>query len=298
MSGHVLFRHRAEYAAVLFLEWCFRLSPYRLCLFAACIYARIAFHILGWRRKEAQRRVKSVFPAITDGDARKIAYESLRNLFLNIAEMMHLGTLSRGWVSAHVSIEEGCERLIGSVLEERGVVFALPHAGNWDLAGRIVSMRGVRLFSIAGIQHNPLTNGWMNRKRGMDVLPRGSVAVKGAFRRLKNREAMAILPDVRMKKADLPIPFLGGVANMGRGMALFARRTDSAIIVASVLREGLSRHRISLHPPILPDASLDEEADLVRMTGLVAQTIERDIRKSPGNWFWYNKRWILDPIDK
>jgi len=33
------------------------------------------------------------------------------------------------------------------------------------------------------------------------------------------------------------------------------------------------------------------------MTAAVLSEIERAIRQDPGQWFWYNRRWVLDPVD-
>jgi lauroyl/myristoyl acyltransferase len=34
------------------------------------------------------------------------------------------------------------------------------------------------------------------------------------------------------------------------------------------------------------------------MTQQVLTIVEEAIRADPGQWFWYNKRWILDPVGK
>ena len=42
--------------------------------------------------------------------------------------------------------------------------------------------------------------------------------------------------------------------------------------------------------------SLDAEADIRRLTETVMASIEAQIRADPGEWFWYNRRWVLDPL--
>jgi lauroyl/myristoyl acyltransferase len=36
----------------------------------------------------------------------------------------------------------------------------------------------------------------------------------------------------------------------------------------------------------------------MRMTKAVMKTIDAAIRRNPEQWFWYNGRWILDPVSK
>jgi KDO2-lipid IV(A) lauroyltransferase len=296
----VKFRHRLEYAGVLLFEWVFRILPYRAGIGLAWLLARFAFHVIRFRRREAVRRIQSVL-GVDRRAANRIAWQSIRNLFYNIAEIMGIGALTDAWIARHYpdgNADKAIADLRRRVEEGKGVILALPHLGNWDLAGILTAHAGLPIFSIAGIQHNPLTNDWINRKRatGITILERGSSSMRQVLRRLKAGEILAILPDVRMKTPDLTVQFLGGEANLGRGMAAFARRTGSPIVLAKVRRVGLSHHVFDLAEPLFPDKSLDDEADVRRLTETVMAAIEAQIRADPGQWFWYNKRWVLDPL--
>ncbi len=299
MADKIKFKHRIEYALVRMLEFSFRITPYTLCMLNACLFTRIAFHLVGWRKKEAIRRIKTIFPDKSDKEVRKIAYCSLRNIFLNAAEIMHLKGVDDKWLDSHVDNYKPAMEKIRANIKESGAILALPHFGNWDLAGIIVAHSNIPIFSVAGIQHNPLTNEWMNNKRatGITILERSSIAMRGTLKRLQNHEVFAILPDVRMKTKDLEIDFLGGKANIGRGMASFAKKTSSPVLLAEVRRKSLFRHYLDIGEVIAPDPALDAEADIKRITQKVLSIIEAQIRKDPTQWFWYNKRWVLDPID-
>lgn len=294
----VQFKHRIEYGGVLLLEGLFRIFPYSFCIAFACGLSRFAFHVLRWRRKEAVRRIKTVL-GVSETEANKIAYQSLRNSALIVAEIMYGRTINDKWIGKHVVGHEECVGIFKRVIDSgHGIVLALPHFGNWYLAGSIMAHYGIPLCAVAGAQHNPLTNDWMNRRlyTGMTVFERGSSAIRQCVRCLHDKGVLAILPDVRMKKPDLSVRFLGGNANLGRGMASFARKTDSPIILAKLRREGLAKHHLHVAEPIWPDKSLDAEADIMRMTEMVMASIDAQIRADPGQWFWYNKRWVLDPL--
>ena len=292
--------HRLEYACVLALESLFRAMPCRLCLRCATLLARLAFHVVRWRRREALRRIRQVFPEMTAREARRTAFRSLETIFLNAAELMHLRGVTDAWLDAHVANCAAAMQKLRAATASGGAILALPHYGNWDLAGITVAHHGIPIFSIAGVQHNPLTNDWINRKRatGIAILNRGSTALRQIVTRLRAREVFAILPDVRMKTPDLEIPFLGATANIGRGMALFARKTNSPILLANVRRLSRSRHYIDVGEPLRPDPSLDDDADVIRLTRATMAAVEDQIRSDPGQWFWYNKRWVLEPIGR
>ena len=299
MSGErVKFRYRAEYAAVLFIEGIFRILPYRACIWLGYILARFSFHVLRWRRREAERRIISVL-GVARREARRIAWRSLLTSMLTASEILYGRAVRDRWIRRHVSgVETSLEKFKAASATGRGIVLALPHFGNWYLAGSVMAHYGIPLFAVAGVQKNPLTNDWMNRRLygAMKIFERGSSALRQCVKSLRKGGVLAILPDVRMKTPDLAIRFLGGEANLGRGMAAFARKTGSPIILAKIRREGLAHHVLDLSEPIFPDESLDAEADIRRLTETVMATIETQIRADPGEWFWYNKRWVLDPL--
>lgn len=292
------FRHRVEYFAARSAEFLFRILPYPVCIRLAKGLAWLAFHVVRWRRKEAARRMRQVFPEMPAAEIRRNVWRSTETLFLNIAEIMHLHGLTDAWMERHVANYKQTVEKIRASISEGGAILVLPHFGNWDLAGIVVARCGIPIFSVAGVQHNPLTNDWINRKRatGIAILSRGSTALRQIVKRLKSHEVLAILPDVRMKTPDIEIPFLGATANLGRGMATFARKTGSPILVANVRRTSASRHFLDVGEPIEPDMALDEDSDILRMTKAAMAQIESQIRSDPGQWFWFNKRWVLEPL--
>lgn len=292
-------KHRLEYAILLAVEFIFRIVPYRLCLMLASLLAHFAFSIVRWRRHEALRRINEVFPGIVPDKAHRIAFRSLETIFLNAAEIMHLSNPGDQWIDRHVDNYRSAIEKLKKATADNGAILALPHFGNWDLAGIIVAHFGIPIFSIAGVQHNPLTNDWINRKRatGITILNRGSTALRQIIKRLKSRELFAILPDVRMKTPDLSIDFLGATANIGRGMALFARKTGAPILIANVRRLSRHRHFLDVSAPIFPNPTLDEESDIIQMSAQVMAAVEAQIRSDPGQWFWYNKRWVLEKVE-
>jgi hypothetical protein len=45
------------------------------------------------------------------------------------------------------------------------------------------------------------------------------------------------------------------------------------------------------------DKTADKAADVARMTREVMAQLDLAIRSRPDQWFWFNRRWILDPVD-
>jgi KDO2-lipid IV(A) lauroyltransferase len=172
--------------------------------------------------------------------------------------------------------------------------------GSWELAGTACQVHGLPIFQIAARQKNPYVDPYWHQLRSRggtdDTVMRGSGAIRGVLRRLCDGQLLAILPDLRSRDEGFAVPFLGGTANIGRGMGLFARRTGVPIFIGIAPRHSWARLTFQVLDLIRPDPSLDKRADAERMTREVLATIDRVIRENPEQWFWFNKRWILDPL--
>ncbi len=293
-------QHILEYAVLRGFAALLNRLPYRAALAVAWVLAGVTFHVVRFRRHETFRRIRQVFgPDLPGRDVRRIAWRSLRNMAFNMVEMMRSPSIDTAWIDRHMPDFKNHISAVKELVERHGgAVFTVPHMGNWDLAGWACHRYGLRMFSIAGKQKNPLVNDWINRQResGMTILERGGGTLKQIIRLLRSGNVLAILPDVRMPTPDLKFPFLGGTANLGRGMALFAITAKVPVIPAIFRREGWTRHVFDRLPAILPDPSLDKDEDARRITAAVTALVDAAIRQSPEQWFWYNKRWVLTPL--
>lgn len=181
-----------------------------------------------------------------------------------------------------------------------GTIIAAPHMGSWEMAITIARAHGLPIFSLAAGQHNPMVTAYINKLRsapGLETVLRGSESgIQQIISLLKQGKTFAILPDVRMRQHCIPVNFLGGKAHIGYGMAVFARRTGVPIFTCIPRRSELTHHNLEFIPPVMPDNSLDFTSDITRITTTIMQLIEVEIRKTPEQWFWYNRRWILDPL--
>lgn len=297
-------RHRAEYLALRGAAAFARRLPYAGALALAWLIAALLFHGIRFRRRETLRRIGLVFPGIAPRRARRIAWLSLRNLAFNAVEMVRIRSFDRASLERRIiNLGEGVA-LIRRVAtrpdgSRSGIILALPHMGNWDLAGSACHLCGEPIFSVAGRQRNQLVNDLMNRLRsghGMDIIERGGRTLGQIVVRLRRGEVFAILPDSRSPTPDIEVPFLGGRANLARGMATFAHATGSPVIPLHMVREGWMHFRFVIGEPVFPDPGADKAADVRRITEVVAAHVDAAIHECPEQWFWYNRRWVLDPV--
>ena len=293
-------KHVAEYAVFRLITGSLSVLPYRTALALAWLNARLAFRIFRPRVREARRRIRSVFgDRFSSREVKQIAWRSLRNIVFSGVEMVRAPRLNREQIDALFDYGKTMEVLKAHCDTGRGALLALPHMGSWEMAAKAYRLNGLPIFSIGAEQKNTLMNAYIGRLRSelaTDTVNRGPGTPRDVLRRLKDGKLLAILSDVRVRFNGVPVPFLGGTANIGKGLAAFAMHADVPVFPGTITRQGWSDHKMDIWDPIWPDKSLDKEEDVGRITCSVLRIFENAIRQDPAQWFWYNRRWILDPV--
>ena len=293
-------KHWLEYAVLRGCQIILNLIPYFLAAFAARAFAWFVVVVLRFKGNRTRTRIRSVFPGLPDREVRKIAVRSLQNIFLTGVEMMRSYKLDRAWMDRHVVDGEKYAAVVRGLLAEgRGVVIMVPHSGNWYMAAWAMARYGLPLFAIAARQRNRYLDRWMNRQYAdIEVLDRDNrdtlVKIKEY---LQAGRAFAILPDLRVRHRDTEVDFFGAKANVSHAGAAFAVNNGCPIVVAQMVRDG-SKHVINYLATLRPDSDADRKTEARRLTREAMKLLDEAVRKHPGDWFWYNKRWILEPPEK
>lgn len=293
-------KHIAEYLLLRGAAALLVVLPYRAALAFGWVVARLAFHVARFRRREAERRIREVFgDRFSDAEVRRIAWESLRNLIFAAVDIIRGPHLTRERFERIGNYTAAVDVLRRLQQSGRGAVLAIPHMGCWEFGGIGLSRAGLPVFAVAGRQRNPLFDRYLTRTRermGIESVMRGASTLRAIIVRLKQGQVTAILPDVRMPTPGIKVRFLGKEANVGPGLALFARHAGVPVVPALSLRRGWAHHEGVVHAPIEADPQAEKDADVQRVMQAVFDVFTDAIRRDPGQWFWYNKRWIFDPV--
>lgn len=294
-------RHLAEFVGLRLIDALANVLPYRGALAVGWGLAAAGFPAAR-RRVNVEHRIRELLgEALPDRDVHRIAWLAWRNFIFCGIDLLRLRRVTMAWIERHVEGHaEAVAKLTNHARTGRGAILACPHMGAWELAGVVVQRAGLPVFFLTGRQKNPLSDAYLNRRRGqtgIETVPRGSPMMRTVLRRLKEGGMLGFLPDVRVPTSRLPpIQFFGRPAHVVGGMAVFARQGNVPIFPSIATRRGWSRHVIRVEDPVWPDPSLPKEEDFPRLTQEVFLRLEAAIRAHPEQWFWYNKRWILDPV--
>ncbi|MBQ4440020.1 MAG: lysophospholipid acyltransferase family protein [Kiritimatiellae bacterium] len=269
--------------------------PYPVAMWMARLAAKIAVRIFKFKRERTFARIEQVFPGSDKARKLEIAEFSLFNVLANGLEMVRAPKLSRKWMDRHVV--DGAEykdKLQHYVDEGKGVVIMVPHSGNWYMAAWSMAKYGLPLFAIAARQRNPKIDAWMTRQYGdIEVLCRSE---RGTLNRIKDYlqggRAFAILPDLRVPTPDTEVEFLGHKANVSHAACMFAVKCGSPVVVAAMSRKG-GKHVYNHLATLRPEGKTAQE-----LTQEAMKILSDHVMAHPEEWFWYNKRWILEPVSK
>lgn len=290
-----------EYGALRLVTFVLSSIPYSAAMAIARGWAWMMVNVFHFKEKRTLSRIRSVFPEKPEREVRAIALGSLQNVIMNAVEMMRSPTMDRAWMDKYVKNGEMYKnRLQGYVNEGKGVVIMVPHSGNWYMAAWSMAAYGLPLCSIAARMRNPKIDAWMNRQYcNIEVYDRDNrdtlVKIKKS---LMSGRAFAILPDLRVRRKDVSAPFLGGVANVSRAGAMFAVKCGCPIVVACMSRRD-GKHNYTHLATLRPDPeAADPKEEAAQLTVEALKILDAEVRRRPHEWFWYNKRWILEPVNE
>ncbi len=292
-------KHIFEYILLRGLLGIVNLLPLRAGLAIGWLIGAFFFRVLRFRRDKALSRLSEVFGnRFTEKERQRIAWHSFRNICFNAIEVARFKKL-RPEKLRKMPLYQQMEHVQELHKEKGPLILATAHMGNWDLAGVACKLDDMPIFSIARRQKNPMTDDLLNQMRnatGMDVVLNDSRILQHVVKRLKKGEVLAILPDVRSNTKALSLDFLGGQANLGPGTALFAQMAKCPVVPVVLTRRGWTEHHCTVFDPILPNPDVDKNADRERIMRELMSIFDAEIQANPEQYFWFNKRWVLDPI--
>jgi KDO2-lipid IV(A) lauroyltransferase len=211
-------------------------------------------------------------------------------------EAFRLPALSRERVVAASSMP-GREHLEKARAEGRGIVLALPHSGNWDVAGvwLVDWLDGPFLTVAERLKPESLYRRFVEFREGlgMRVVPltggeRSSSEVLREW--LAAGGTTCLLVDRDLSGAGVPVTFFGRQSTMPGGPALLAARTGAALLPAVCQFDGAG-WRFVVHPEV-PVAGPGRLRDRVTAAmQQVADAFAGTIAEQPEDWHVLGRIW-------
>lgn len=242
------------------------------------------------------RRV--VGPDMSEADLDVLVRAGLRSYARYWMEAFRLPALSRAEILAGFRFDRE-DVLAADVAAGRGAIVALPHSGNWDMAGAWVAAMGWPIATVAerlkpeGIYQRFLA---FRRDLGMEILPTHG-GERPAFDvlvdRVKAGYVVPLLADRDLSARGVTVDFFGSRTRMPPGPALLALRTGAPLYVASLWYEPNAACATIEGPLALPGAeqgTLDVRVRILAQR--VADGLAAGIARHPQDWHMLQRMWL------
>ncbi len=211
---------------------------------------------------------------------------------LNIFELMRFPAINKAELDKKV-IFHGRENLDQALATGRGVVFALPHIGNWEILGAAIAHAGYPLNSFYMAQKEDELGSLLDHFRsysGIRLHDRDRGGVK-ALKALRNGEILGMIADQDGSNQGVYLDFLGHFVSIPAGPANWSLKTGALVVPLYSIRRGLSGVFDAYFLPALPDeAGETHQQRVVARTRRLCDWMQQLILAHPHQYLWFYDR--------
>ena len=192
----------------------------------------------------------------------------------------------------------GVEHLDAALAQGRGAVLALPHSGNWDMAGVwLAQTRGTFTTVAERLKPESLYRRFIGYREslGFEVIPL-SGGEQPPFQllseRLRDNKAVCLMAERDLSRSGVQVNFFGEPTRMPAGSAKLAITTGTALLPVHCWYAG-DATRIAIYPPL--DCT---SGDVGVITQALADIFARNIAEYPADWHMLQPQWLADLSDE
>ncbi|MEU3923040.1 phosphatidylinositol mannoside acyltransferase [Streptomyces sp. NBC_00879] len=258
---------------------------------------------IAWKRrgKSVLRLESNLARVVPDAGPERLAELSkagMRSYMRYWMESFRLPTWSAERVTDNVQIKDS-HYLTDGLASGRGVILALPHLANWDLAGVWVTRTlGVPFTTVAErLKPETLYDRFVAYREslGMEVLPHtGGSAFGTLARRLRSGGLVCLVADRDLSASGVEVKYFGESARMPAGPAMLAQQTGALLLPVTLWYDEAPLMRGQIHPPVeVPETGTKDEKTSL-MTQALADAYATGIAEHPEDWHMLQRLWLAD----
>ncbi|CAB4537896.1 unannotated protein [freshwater metagenome] len=263
--------------------------------FAYSLFERIGKYALsrnGDRMKRLRSNLERVAPNKSEEEMDRLMVSAVSSYMRYWCDTFRSPDWSKSRISTTVTVTRE-ELLTAPMKDGRGVVVALPHAGNWDHAGAYFCGMGFPLVTVAErLKPEALFNKFLEYRQniGMEVLALDGRSMATLLQRAREGSLIALVADRDLSKSGVDVTFFDYPARMPAGAALLAIRTGIPLVTAYVSYTNTGIH-IEFNEVKIPSDGTETQ----RVAAVVqncADLFADGITKHPQDWHMLQRIWI------
>ena len=254
----------------------------------------LAYSRNGKRVQRLRANYRKIKPNVNEEELEILVRAGLSSAMRYWCETFRISDWSRERI-LNSTMTKNEEFLFEPIRSQRGVIVAVPHAGNWDHAGAYFCAKGARVNTVAEhLKPEKLFRKFLaHRERmGMNVLDL-SAGVIGDLEKIlhEKKEMVALVSDRDLSKSGIEVNFFGATARMPAGPAILAYNTGADLITAYVAYrpEGIE---VFFTPPVHINKNVERSEEIVRVTQVIASRFEDAISKDLTSWHMQQRIFI------
>jgi KDO2-lipid IV(A) lauroyltransferase len=218
-------------------------------------------------------------------------------------EAFRLPTMDLGALASALDASfRGIDNLDAALAQGRGVVCALPHSGNWDMAGVwLAQTRGTFTTVAERLKPESLYRRFIGYREslGFEVLPL-SGGQRPPFEvlcdRLRDNRVVCLMAERDLTRTGVRVDFFGEPTRMPAGPAKLAIETGAPLLPVHCWFEG-SGWGFHVFPPL--DCRSGDGRDVRAITQALADRFAASIAAHPEDWHMLQPQWLADlPPDR
>jgi KDO2-lipid IV(A) lauroyltransferase len=258
-------------------------------------FSFVADRVSSRNGKSFQRLVSNlarVKPEFSETQLRSLAEQGMRSYLRYWCDTFRSPDWDTKRIQSTVTVND-VDLLLEPLRNKRGVIVALPHAGNWDHAGSFFCSQGVPLVTVVErLKPERLFRKFLAYRQaiGMEALPLDGRVMGTLATRLREGKLVALVADRDLSKSGIEVNFFNGPARMPAGPSLLAIRTGADLLTAFVSYTETGIH-IDFRKVEIPTSEI--EADRVKQTvQLCANNFADGIAEHPEDWHMLQRIWV------
>jgi phosphatidylinositol dimannoside acyltransferase len=268
---------------------------------ARWVFGQIADAV--WRRqgsgvRQLEANLRRVAPAASSADLRELSRAGMRSYLRYWMEAFRLPVMPRERILSEMAVTGDLDIALADVAAGRGVIFALPHMGNVDVAAAwIVARAGQICVVVERLRPESVFRQFMAYREslGMEVVPHsGGPSAAGVMaRRLRDGRLVCMVADRDLSTGGVQVTLFGEPARVGAGPAALALHTGAALMPVTLWFEG-DGWLAHVHPEIPAPPGGTRAEKVASMTQQLAAAWQGGIAEHPQDWHMMQKVFVSD----
>jgi KDO2-lipid IV(A) lauroyltransferase len=250
------------------------------------------------KREVIERNLQRVDPTLKGGALRRASQRAFDSYMRYYTESFRLPSMSKNHVNRCFTVD-GYQYVEQALAKGNGVIFAIPHLGGWEWAGRWMAERGLPMTVIVEPLQPPELFEWFTKLRselGMNVVPLGPDAAPIILATLKQNGIVCLLSDRDIQRTGVEVEFFGEKTTLPAGPAMLGIRGNTPVLpVAIYFTDAIDGHHAIVHPPVHLEKVGSLRDSVAVGTQAIARELEILIRRAPEQWHMFQPNWPSDP---